>query len=182
VIDASDRQKIGDGQPIFIGGFNTSFRYKRFSMSAFFSYAVGGDIFNRCEASRSDHKWSTLTQANPVNVANSWKAPGDIAKYPQCSNARNTVDNTRVNSSLWIEDGSYIRLKNLKFDYNIPQKWVSKLGVSNASINIMLQDFFTWTNYSGFDPEIPGSGYTLGYDNNAYPKAKSVMFGLNINF
>ena len=182
VINEADRQVIGCGQPDFIGGFSTDFRYKNFTLSAFFSFSVGGDVYNNYEAIRSDHKWSSLTMANPVNVANSWKAPGDIAKYPQPSSARSTVDNTRKASSLWIEDGSYIRLKNIKLEYQLPEKWVNAVKMRSASISLMLQDFFTWTNYSGFDPEIPSSGYIVGYDNNSYPKAKSVLLGINLNF
>ena len=182
VIDEADRQVIGCGQPDFIGGFSTDFRYRNFTLSAFFSFAIGGDVYNNYESSRSDHKWSSLTMANPVNVANSWKAPGDIAKYPQPSSARSTVDNTRKASSLWIEDGSYIRLKNIKLEYRLPDRWASAARMRSASVSLMLQDFFTWTNYSGFDPEIPSSGYTVGYDNNSYPKAKSVLLGISLNF
>lgn len=182
IINEEDRQVIGCGQPDFIGGFSTDFKWKGFTLSAFFSFAVGGDVFNNVDASRSDHKWSTLTQANPVNVANSWKAPGDIAKYPQPSNKRNSVDNTRKASSLWIEDGSYIRLKNLKLDYNFPKEWARVLRMKDLSMGVMLQDFFTWTNYSGFDPEIPSRGFAVGYDNHNYPKSKSILFSINANF
>lgn len=182
VIDAEDRQTIGCGQPDLIGGFNTDLKYKNFTLSAFFAFSIGGDVYNGVEASRSDHKWSTLTQANPINVANSWKAPGDIAKYPQPSSKRNVVDNTRKASSLWIEDGSYIRLKNIKLDYSFPKLWAKALRLNGLSMGVMLQDFLTWTNYSGFDPEIPSSGFSVGYDNNSYPKSKSILFSINANF
>ena len=79
-------------------------------------------------------------------------------------------------------DGSYIRLKNIKLEYRLPDRWASAARMRSASVSLMLQDFFTWTNYSGFDPEIPSSGYTVGYDNNSYPKAKSVLLGISLNF
>ncbi len=182
IINDDDRQIIGCGQPLFIGGFNTEFRWKGLSISAFFSYSAGGDIYNRYEASRNDHKWSTLTCASPVNVANSWQAPGDIAKYPIPSSARNVVENTRLNSSLWIEDGSYIRLKNLKVAYSLPKNWCKAMHMSDWTFSLMMQDFFTWTNYSGFDPEVRSSGFSIGYDNYCYPKAKAVLCGTNITF
>lgn len=181
VINDDDRQVIGCGQPDFIGGFATDFRWKGLSIGAFFSFSIGGDVYNGYEASRNSHQWSALTVASPVNVANSWQAPGDIAKYPIPSNSHN-VENTRVNSSLWIQDGSYIRLKNLKVAYSLPKKWTSKMKMQDWTFNVMLQDFFTWTNYEGFDPEITSSGFAIGYDNFCYPKSRSVLVGMNITF
>jgi hypothetical protein len=83
---------------------------------------------------------------------------------------------------LWIEDGSYIRLKNIRLNYLLPKKISKSLGVESVNIYAMMQNFFTWTNYKGFDPEIPNSGFTVGYDNIAYPKSKDILFGLNLNF
>ncbi len=182
IINDDDRQLIGCGQPDFIGGFYTEFRWKGLTISAFFNFSFGGDIYNRYEANRNDHKWSALTVASPYNVANSWLAPGDIAKYPIPSSTRNTVDNTRLNSSLWIEDGSYIRLKNLKIAYSLPKAATTKMRMQDWTFSVMLQDFFTWTNYSGFDPEVTSSGFSLGYDNYCYPKSKSVLVGMNLTF
>lgn len=182
IINDDDRQVIGCGQPDFIGGFSTEFRWKGLTISAFFNFSFGGDIYNRYEASRNDHKWSALTVASPYNVANSWLAPGDIAKYPIPSSTRNIVDNTRLNSSLWIEDGSYIRLKNLKIAYSLPKAATTKMHMQDWTFSVMLQDFFTWTNYSGFDPEVTSSGFSLGYDNYCYPKSKSVLVGMNLTF
>ncbi len=182
VINAEDRQEIGNGQASFVGGLSSDFRYKAFTLSAFFSFSFGGDVYNEYERFRSEHKFSGLTSANPVNVANSWKAPGDIAKYPEPSNARATVDNTRKESSLWIEDGSYIRLRNLKLAYQIPDNLTKRLKVESASLNVMLQNYFTWSNYTGFDPELTSSGFAIGYDNHSYPRSKFIFFGLNVNF
>lgn len=182
IINDDDRQVIGCGQPDFIGGFSTEFRWKGLTISAFFNFSFGGDIYNRYEASRNGHKWSALTVASPYNVANSWLAPGDIAKYPIPSSTRNIVDNTRLNSSLWIEDGSYIRLKNLKIAYSLPKAATTKMHMQDWTFSVMLQDFFTWTNYSGFDPEVTSSGFSLGYDNYCYPKSKSVLVGMNLTF
>lgn len=182
IINDDDRQVIGCGQPDIIGGFSTEFRWKGLTVSAFFNFSFGGDVYNRYEASRNDHKWSSLTVASPYNVANSWLAPGDIAKYPVPSSTRNSVDNTRLNSSLWIEDGSYIRLKNLKVAYSLPKVVTSKCRMQDWTFSVMLQDFFTWTNYSGFDPEVTSSGFSIGYDNYCYPKSKSVLVGMNITF
>ena len=181
VINEDDRQVLGCGQPDFIGGFNTDFRYKKFTFSAFFSFVVGGDVFNKTEETRSNYKLSALNRVNPITLANSWMAPGDIAFYPSPANAA-TLDNTREASNLWIADGSYIRLKNIKLNYLLSKKIGKSLGVESVNIYAMMQNFFTWTNYKGFDPEIPNGGFSVGYDNIAYPKSKDILVGLNLNF
>jgi len=181
VIDAKDRQVIGKGQPIVIGGFGNDFKYKGFGLSFFFSFALGGDAFNFFDQQRSEHRYSPITRANPVNLANSWKAPGDIARYPKP--APSAVNNTRIESSLWIEDASYIRLKNIRLSYDLPKQIAKKINLESVSFSLMMQNFFTWSNYSGFDPELPGkSAFTVGYDDVSYPRAKDILFGINVNF
>ena len=181
VIDAKDRQVIGKGQPVVIGGFGNDFKYKGFGLSFFFSFALGGDAFNFFDQQRSEHRYSPITRANPVNLANSWKAPGDIARYPKP--APSAVNNTRIESSLWIEDASYIRLKNIRLSYDLPKQIAKKINLESVSFSLMMQNFFTWSNYSGFDPELPGkSAFTVGYDDVSYPRAKDILFGINVNF
>ncbi len=182
VINDEDRQVIGCGQPDFTGGFNTEFRWKGLSFSAFFNFSFGGDVINVYEANRNAHIYGTLTQASPVYLAQSWLAAGDIAKYPIPSTSRAIVQNTRLNSDLWIQDGSYIRLKNLKIAYSLPKKWLTPMHIQDWTFSVMMQNFFTWTNYDGFDPEITSSGFAIGYDNNSYPRAKSVLCGMNLTF
>lgn len=182
VINADDRQVIGCGQPDFTGGLNTEFRWKGLSVGAFFQFSVGGDVVNVYEANRNAHIYGTLTQASPVYLAQSWLAPGDIAKYPIPSATRAIVQNTRLNSSLWIEDGSFIRLKNIKISYSLPKTWTEKMRMQDWTFSVMMQDFFTWTNYDGFDPEVKSSGFAIGYDNNSYPRSKSVLCSMNITF
>ncbi len=180
VIDDNDRQIIGNGAPIVTGGFNNSITYNGFSLSAFFSFSFGNDIYKRSVASNNAWVLSSITRGDPRIVAQSWVAPGDDAKYPILNDTK--VENTRQTSSLWIEDGSYIRLKNLKLGYDLPQKWLKPLHVKSLNLYCMLQDYFTWTNYSMFDPEMAASGYNYGMDVNIYPRSKSILFGLNLNF
>lgn len=181
VINDEDRQVIGQGQPKVMGAFGTDIRFRNITLSALFSFSVGGDVFNAYERERSNHEWSSAIKPNPVNVANSWQAPGDIAYYPKPHNTA-AVGNSRINSDLWIEDGSYIRLKNLKLNYQLPKKWASAVGSKDIHVYAMIQNYFTWTNYSGFDPELLPSGFAIGYDNQSYPKAKDILFGINVNF
>ncbi|WP_455612706.1 SusC/RagA family TonB-linked outer membrane protein [Bacteroides congonensis] len=181
VIDAEDRQVLGCGQPKVTGGFNNELTYKGLTLSFFFTFAFGGDVYNAYEQIRSEHRWSSLNRGNPINIANSWKAPGDIAKFPRPIGTL-AQDNTRAESSLWVEDGSYIRLKNIRLAYTLPKKWAKKIKMESVSVSAMMQNFFTWTNYSGFDPEVPGTGFAIGNDSRSYPRSKELLFGLNVNF
>jgi len=180
VIDDNDRQIIGNGAPDVTGGFSNSITYKGFSLSAFFSFSFGGDIYKRSVASNNAWTLSSITRGDPRIVAQSWVAPGDDAKYPILYDSK--VENTRQTSSLWIEDGSYIRLKNLKIGYDLPTNLLKHIHIKSLNVYCMLQDYFTWTNYSMFDPEMAASGYNYGMDLNMYPRAKSILFGLNLNF
>jgi TonB-linked SusC/RagA family outer membrane protein len=180
VIDDNDRQVIGHGAPKVVGGFSNAIRYKNFSLSAFFSFSFGNDIYKRSVASNNSWVLSAITRGDPRIVAQSWIAPGDNAKYPILFDSK--VENTRQTSSLWIEDGSFIRLKNIRLSYDFPKKWLKPLHISSLNVYGMLQDFYTWTNYSMFDPEMAASGYNYGMDVNVYPRAKSMLVGLNLNF
>lgn len=180
VIDDNDRQVIGNGAPKVVGGFNNSLSYKGFTLSAFFSFSFGNDIYKRAVASNNSWVLSSITRGDPRIVAQSWIAPGDNAKYPLLYDSK--VENTRQTSSLWIEDGSYIRLKNLKLAYTLPNKVLKPLRIKSLDVYCMLQDYFTWTKYSMFDPEMAATGYNYGMDLNVYPRSKSMLVGLNLNF
>lgn len=181
IINAADQKVLGCGQPDLMGSLNTNLRYKGFTFSALFSFVIGGDIFNYYSYYRN-RSISSATKPGLDYVAQTWQAPGDIARFPSPYQGGSLVDNTRVNSNLWIEDGSYIRLKNIRIGYDIPRKLTKLLKIESASIFGMMQNYFTWTNYSGFDPEILSRGFAIGYDNQSYPRAKDIIVGLNLNF
>jgi len=92
------------------------------------------------------------------------------------------LDNTREASDLWIQDGSYIRLKNIRLGYSLPKTLIKTLGIESMDVFALMQNFFTWSNYSGFDPEFPSWGLAVGYDYNSYPKSKDILIGINLNF
>jgi hypothetical protein len=89
-------------------------------------------------------------------------------------------------SSRWIEDGSYVRLKNITFGYNLPKSLVSKVGLQNLRISVTVTNLFTLTNYSGYDPEVSsynvGSDAAKGIDISNYPTVKTLNFGINLTF
>ena len=181
VIDAKDRQVLGCGQPTVTGGLWTEFKYKNFSLSAYIYFALGGKVFNETEFQNSNQYYSAWSRPNPVILANSWMAPGDVALYPSPANTA-TLDNTREASDLWIQDGSYIRLKNIRLGYSLPKTLIKTLGIESMDVFALMQNFFTWSNYSGFDPEFPSWGLAVGYDYNSYPKSKDILIGINLNF
>jgi TonB-linked SusC/RagA family outer membrane protein len=180
-INADDQKVLGNGQPDLMGSLNTDIKYKNFTFSALFSFVVGGDIFNYPSYYRN-RGTTGATRPGPDYLSQTWQAPGDIAKYPKPYQAGSLVDNTRLNSNLWIEEGSYIRLKNIRLSYELPKKITKFLKIETASVYGMMQNYFTWTKYTGFDPEVVSNGFSIGYDNNAYPRAKDIIFGLNLNF
>jgi len=179
VIDVKDRQVLGHGMPRLTGGIGTDLKYGGFSLNLFFNYSFGNNIFNFSSQDENSYMWSTKTKVDPVVLQNSWLAPGDVKKYPKP--AKSSVENTRVNSSLWVEDGSFIRLTNIKLSYECPKKFYSKLKLKGLSFNLQGNNLLTWTNYTGYDPEVMASSFTAGYDSDNYPKARTILFGVNVN-
>lgn len=179
IINVKDRQVLGHGMPKLTGGFGNDLRYKNISLSMFFNYSFGNDVFNFPSQYTHSYNGSYNMKADPVIIQNSWLAPGDVKKFP--APAKSLVGNTRVNSSLWIEDGSFIRLTNVKLSYECPKKLYSKLKIKGLTITLQGNNLLTWTNYSGFDPEVSISSFTAGYDYEGYPRARTVQLSVNIN-
>ncbi|WP_319501306.1 TonB-dependent receptor [uncultured Draconibacterium sp.] len=182
IIDSDDRTIIGNGQPDFFGSFVSEIEWKRFTLSAIFNYSFGGDVYNYTEWRRSSMRYGN-DKPSPILVAKAWKAPGDVAEF-YALNTGGTVNNPRPNNSLFVEDGSYIRLQTLRLGYDLPSSVTSKLRLGAVSAYVIARNFFTWTNYSGWDPEVNtrNSVFAIGYDEHSYPRSKDVIFGLNINF
>ena len=120
------------------------------------------------------------------NVLNRWISetePGD-GKTPRASRFDENY-NRRPYTDRWIEDGSFLRIRNITFTYTLPGDILDKFSMQNAKIYITGQNLFTFTNYSGFDPEISSNGqnaYFPGYDLGGYPLAKSVLAGISVTF
>jgi TonB-linked SusC/RagA family outer membrane protein len=175
-----DRFIIGDAWPDFFGGLTNTFRYKNFDVMFFFQFSYGNDqLF-----------WSRFFQEHGgtrnTNFLSSqldrWQQPGDITMVPRMTN-QNYAANLRP--SRFVEDGSYLRLKNLSIGYTLPQAWVNRLGMSNARIYLSGQNLLTFTNYSGMDPEVNSTAaneQTQGVDFYAVPQPRTFMGGFNITF
>jgi TonB-linked SusC/RagA family outer membrane protein len=200
IIDDYDRTIIGDPNPDFTFGFNNTFTYKDFELNIGLSGAVGGDIFNvaRMKLERTQIQWdqqssSVLNRAllgyydgdnTNLDIDNSYvKNLSDNPTQPRWSNGDGN-DNNRM-SDRWIEDGSYLRIQNISLAYNLPKRWVNKIAIQNCKVYFNLQNVYTFTKYSGLDPEIGSYNQQAGYSNidlGRYPSPRIFTLGANITF
>ena len=195
-------QKIGNGTPVCIGGFNNTFTYKGFDLSVFMKFSIGNDIYNATKHSMSPYAMfqnvpkefgenyyrlidpstgkeaaslEIIKQLNPNESANTWslsKTNSDYITYP---------------SSYYVEDGSYLRIAQLTVGYTFPKSWTQKVFIQNARIYFTANNLATITGYSGYDPEVKSGDEdavvcTPGYDSSTYPRSRSYVIGINLTF
>lgn len=177
IVDPGDRTVIGDGQPDFIFGLTNNFSYKRFDLSIFFQGSYGNDIYN---ATRIDLEGMFDSKNQSVAVLNRWMQPGDITDIPRSRNIFNVNNSTR-----FVEDGSYIRLKSITLSYKVLDKNPRFSEIRNLSVFVTGRNLLTFTKYSGFDPEVNAYGNSaveLGIDYGTYPQSRTLIFGINVEF
>jgi TonB-dependent starch-binding outer membrane protein SusC len=176
IFDAGDRKVIGNGQPDFTYGFTNNLSYGRFDLNIFFQGSQGNDIYN---ATRIDLEGMQDSKNQSTVVLNRWTPENTNTDVPKAGNP----DNIR-NSSRFVEDGSYLRLKSLTLSYKILNTKQIK-AINKMSVYITGQNLLTFTNYSGFDPEVNAkddSSTQMGIDYGTYPQSRSVIIGLNVEF
>ena len=180
VIDANDRTIIGRGAPIHTGGFTNTFRFYGFDLSIFLQWSYGNDILNanRLIFESSFAKRPNLNQF--ATYADRWTFDNPDSDIP-CVNAS---AGSLVYSSRVIEDGSYLRIKDVVLGYTFPQKWMKKVKISRLRLYVSAQNLHTFTSYSGYDPEVSirNTALTPGLDYSAYPRSINFNFGLNLSF
>jgi len=179
VINDNDRQVVGSPHPDYTGGLNNSLKYRDFSLSFFIQFTYGNEIYNGV---RQYTENMTISNDNQLTtVLDRWMQPGDETYVPRLNGRYNNQI-----TSHYIEDGSYARLKNVTFSYNLP---VDKLGIGNsissARIYFQGENLYTLTSYSGMDPEVNYSGVsniTRGVDFFTYPQVRMYTLGINMKF
>lgn len=180
VVDSNDRTIIGRGLPIHTGGFTNNFEYKGIDLSIFFQWSYGNDIMNanRLFFESSNNRSRELNQY--ASYANRWTPENPTSDIPAATNS----SSNRVISSRIIEDGSYLRLKNVTVGYTFPAKLVKKWKIDKARVYVAAQNLWTCTSYSGYDPEVSvrNSALTPGLDYSSYPRAYSISFGVSLGF
>jgi TonB-dependent starch-binding outer membrane protein SusC len=181
-ITTEDRSIVGNPHPKMIGGITNTFSYKGFDLSLLLQFSYGNDIFN---GSRLYLESLQGGDAQVEDIINRWKKPGDITWIPRAtSDPVAAAANKRV-SSRFIEDGSYLRIKNITLGYTLGKSLTEKLHVQSLRVYFTTQNLFTFTRYSGLDPEVNYLGddnTVVGTDFFTYPQSRSFNFGLNLKF
>lgn len=179
-----DYQVMGSPFPDFSGGFGTFFSWKGLSLNAAFSYSVGNMIYHssRQESDNDGENFSVNAMVMQKGWSR-WVNPGDDATHPEPVYGGNM--NSNKYSSRYLEDGSYLRLRNLTLAYDLPQGIAQKIKMHNLRVTLSMDNLFTFTKYSGADPDVPlymGS-YTLpGTQYFKYPINKQYLLGLEFSF
>jgi TonB-linked SusC/RagA family outer membrane protein len=172
-IDEKDRTLIGNPTPDFMYGFSGSVNYKGFDLGIEFQGVYGNEIW------RSFGNGNSFAQFNyRTDRLNRWNGPGSSNWEPRVGD----FAINKVNSTYMIEDGSYIRLRNLQLGYTFNSSLLTKAHISSLRIYISGQNLKTWKNNSGFTPEAGGSAISFGIDGGGYPIPAITTFGLNVTF
>jgi len=181
VLSDLDKTIIGKPLPDFYYGFNVGFEFKGLDFAAIFEGTYGNDIFNAMRYFTYD--LGDVTNKS-VDVLNYWTPTNTNTTIPRL-NGNDKNDNKRI-SDLYVEDGSYLRLKTLQLGYTIPQSISSKVYMSSLRVFITGQNLLTFTKYSGSDPEIgqitSTNPLSRGVDIGTYPQAQTFTAGINITF
>ncbi len=179
IISTSDYTVIGRGLPIHTGGISNNFTYKNFDLNLFLQWSYGNDIQN---ANRIIFEGNASTRANLNQFASykdRWTPENQSNEYFRSWGAGPSAFSSRT-----VEDGSYIRLKTVQLGYTLSTKFLKKLKIKTFKVYASAQNLLTLTRYSGIDPEISitSSVLTPGFDFSPYPRAKTVVFGVNLSF
>jgi len=172
-INASDRTYIGDPNPDFTFGMTNIFSYKNFNLSILLQGTYGNDIFN---VSRIESEGMYDAKNQSKRVIDRWRRPGMITSIPKAGYDMKI-------SSYFVEDGSYLRIKDVTLSYDFDMNWMKKVGIRKIQPYATVTNLFTFTKYLGFDPEVNqwgNSGNVQGIDYGTYPQTRSFIVGLNI--
>lgn len=182
VIDSSDKTELGSANPSWYASWSNSLNYKNFSLSFNFYLSWGGKIWN--DLKRYYCSWGGNThKQSPEYIMQGWKYPGEITTwYALDSRARSTNNQTMSLSDQFLENGTFLRLQNLRFSYALERKFLQNTPMRSVQVYLYGNNLLTWTNYTGFDPELGGSVLTPGKDSSVYPKSREFGFGFNVGF
>ncbi|TVR71219.1 MAG: TonB-dependent receptor [Marinilabiliales bacterium] len=176
-ITPADMQYIGSPHPDFTGGLNIDLGYGNFDLNMFFYGSYGNDMINYVR------RWIDFGMFNGGKshdaLYNSWGSPyvdNAQAKLP----IHDLAEGSQQPSTHFVEDGSFLRMKNLRIGYRLPQELTNRMQIQNVRIYGQVTNLFTITNYSGLDPELNTSGGSMGMDMGAWPTPRQIMFGVSL--
>lgn len=191
IITAADQSIIGCAQPKYTGGLTNVLTFKGFELNFFLQFSVGNQIWN---GTNNFAETMIGTDNGTDRLLTRWRKEGDITDMPRAT-LLDPNNNAIRNSTRFIEDGSYMRLKSLTFGYNFPTALVKKMRLHSLRLYFQGGNLLTFTKYSGFDPEVNSTSGTgslntsntnanavLGEDFYTYPQARTYTFGINVGF
>ncbi|KQN35230.1 SusC/RagA family TonB-linked outer membrane protein [Pedobacter sp. Leaf41] len=183
-INDKDRVYAGSAFPKFTSGLQFNSRYKDFTLSIQLYGAFGQKLYN--DVLRDLDSYGNSNYRRDINP---WTPNNTDTTFPRlgyqfAANDRGINENARGNSDRWVENGSFLRLRNVELGYSFPQKLISKANISSARLYVSGQNLFTITKYSGLDPDVVGANPNLepGVDNGNYPSSRIISFGLSVGF
>lgn len=180
VIDSKDRKVIGNPNPKATLGFTNTFGWKGIELSVLFQSSLGNDIYNQ-NRTLIEGMASAVNQTSAV--LDRWTPGNPNTQMPRAVTGDPNLNNRF--STRFVEDGSYVRLKNITLGYSFPSSAIKFLRMSQLRIYATAQNLVTWTHYSGYDPEVsadPFSSTGFGRDLGVYPQSRTYIFGANVTF
>ncbi|HET9004515.1 MAG TPA: SusC/RagA family TonB-linked outer membrane protein, partial [Gemmatimonadaceae bacterium] len=175
-VTSEDRVILGNAQPNYVGGFTNDFGWNRWSLSVFLNFSVGNKIYN-------------INRALLTNTAGTFNQLRDVLGNGRGINKPLTGNTFETNpSDLFVEDGTYLRGKNIRLSYDLPTTWLGRTrmsGLNTLRVYVSAQNFFTRTDYTGYDPELneySSDNLGQGFDFGSYPQPRQITFGFNAGF
>lgn len=188
-ITVADRQIVGNAWPDFTGGLRNSLRYRRVDLSCFFYFSVGNDVFNMNRFFQEHGGMRGTNWGLLQSQMRRWQQPGDVTDIPRPSTQPNADGsyNNGFASSRFLEDGSFVRLRNLSMGYTLPKRLIAKAGLEYTRIYVNATNLITFTGYSGADPEGNTAadfshGTVQGLDFAIPPQPRQIEFGISLKF
>ncbi|PWA06219.1 SusC/RagA family TonB-linked outer membrane protein [Flavobacterium psychrotolerans] len=177
IISAADKGSLGSSQPKFVGSFSNTISYDNFDLNVSFQGSYGGKIFN---ALNQQLEISTLGTNAAATLEDRWTATNPSNEIPRASSSPLGIVSER-----YVEDASFLRLKQITLGYTLPKSLSSKIGTKSIKLYVSAENLITWTKYTGYDPEVSSyeqNNLYPGIDFGAYPNSKTFISGLNVTF
>ena len=175
-----DRRSISSSQPLFFGGIGNTFQYKNFDLNIFLEASYGNEIFNESKFRLEGGITHAYMNISKDFYDNHWTLENKSNTYGDYADRNPT---SYLASDYYVEDASYLRLKSISLGYSLEAKFLKALNMSVARIYVTGNNLYTWTNYSGYDPEVNSGNILLsGVDRISYPRSKMILFGINVTF
>src|SRR5690606_2429317 len=174
-----DYTAIGNPNPDFFGGLSNNFAYKGFDLNVFFQFSYGNDIFNANKVNFENGRQIGANSNQYATMADRWTPDNPTSNIPAVNRLGGNFYSTRS-----IEDGSFLRLKTVSLGYSVPAASIQAIRLKSLRIHVSAQNLYTWSRYSGIDPEVSTRHIALtpGFDLSPYPRMRTITFGLNTTF